>query len=497
MVGYIDYYYCFNYVDVEKEMNRDADNDLGLNTSAMSEQTNSDDISRLVPLRLSNEESANSSSNFIQSYTAVNESTKKSLQNGYATITKTYDRLKKQFLVFKVDSTTSDGEKSHILKGDQFDDKYQNENIKHKFLGKIDTDNVHKNYNYAVTQNRINLNNLNKIALVNVILPNANWNLYKFMKINVDLFSPAASVANPNIRDFRYSGYYIIADIEYIWNGKKMSQKLRLIKKELGKNIEEVQNSPPQKKKPEVKESNENPVGLTPSTPVPNSVYSVGTSYLVQDRNGKTYNLKVTSLLENGIEVTGTLTDSIIGSNPSLAGLGQFASVPGAPLQLTNEVVGSSASVSSETPFLAPPSEPEYIIEVAYTLKPGDQNYDATQIEKLSKITGTIKIKKTGPFKQAEGTLLGLPPAKVGENAFNGGLVPNPTGATGPNGELIDLILDLSTWNSTIGPLQSEKLATLPEATFVSQMIDRLKQEIINKYYIDPNKFMSFTTKLK
>jgi len=269
-----------------------------------------------------------------------------------------------------------------------------------------------------------------------------------------------------------------------------MSQKLRLIKKELGKNIEEVQNSPPQKKKPEVKESNENPVGLTPSTPVPNSVYSVGTSYLVQDKNGKTYNLKVTSLLENGIEVTGTLTDSIIGSNAS-----------NAPLQgnktLTNEVVGSSASVSSETPFLAPPSEPEYIIEVAYTLKPGDQNYDATQIEKLSKITGTIKIKKTGPFKQAEGTLLGLPPAKVGENAFNGGLVPNPAGATGPNGELIDLILDLSTWNSTIGPLQSEKLATLPEATFVSQMIDRLKQELGNKYYIDPNKFMSFTTKLK
>jgi len=359
MAGYIDYYYCFNYVDLEKEMNRDASNDLGINSSAMSEQSKSDESERLVSLRLTNEQSQNSSSNFIGSYTTLNESTKKSLQEGYATITKTYDRNTKSFLVFTVDSTTSDGSETYILKGSQYDDKYQKENIKHKFLGKIDTDNVHADYNYAVTQNRINLNNLNKIVL-NATLPNANWNLYKFMKIGVDLINPSSTLTNPSIRDHRYSGYYIIADIEYLWNGKSMSQKLRLVKKELGKTPEEVRNDPQQQKKPEIKENNINPVGTTVSTtPVPNSVYTVGQTYLVQDKSGKLYNLTVTSLLENGIEVTGTLKDSPIGMSSSTTGNLSVppAATPGgigvSRWSDTNENTGATPSIANsiDKPF--------------------------------------------------------------------------------------------------------------------------------------------------
>ena len=342
MVGYIDYYYCFNYVDVEKEWNRDASKDLGIDSSAMSEQSKSDEIERLVSLRLTNEQSQNSSSNFIGSYTTLNQSTKKSLQEGYATITKTYDRNTKSFLEFIIDSTTSDGTETHILKGAKNDDKYQKENVKHKFLGKIDTDNVHADYNYAVTQNRINLNNLNKIVL-NANLPNANWNLYKFMKIGVDLINPSSTITNPSIRDHRYSGYYIIADIEYLWNGKSMSQKLKLVKKELGKTPEEVRNDPPFQKKPEVKENNPNPGTTASVIPVPNSVYSIGQTYLVQDKNGKLYNLTVTSLLENGIEVTGTLKDSPIGMSSSTTS--NLSVVP------TN---GGTPSVAGMTPSVAP-----------------------------------------------------------------------------------------------------------------------------------------------
>lgn len=317
MAGYIDYYYCFNYVDIEKEMNRDASKDVGLDTSATSEQSNGDEVSRIVSLRLTTDKAQSSSSNFIGSYKTINESTKKSLQNGYATITKAYDRIKKQFLVFTVDSTTSDGTENIILKDSPTSDKYQNENIKHKFTGKIDTDNVHQNYNYAVTQNRINLNNLNKIVLM-ADLPSANWNLYKFQKIAVDILHDSPTPTNPNPRDFRYSGYYIIADIEYIWNGKKMSQKLRLVKKELGKTPEEIRNDPPQKKKEEVKENNPNPISGTSSfVPAPNSVYDVGQTYFVKDANGKYYNLTVTNILENGIEVTGILKESPIGMSQS------------------------------------------------------------------------------------------------------------------------------------------------------------------------------------
>jgi hypothetical protein len=351
MAGYIDYYYCFNYVDLEKEMNRDASNDLGLDSSAMAEQSKSDEIERLVSLRLTNEQSQNASSNFIGSYTTLNESTKKSLQEGYATITKTYDRNTKSFLVFTVDSTTSDGVESHILKGAEFDDKYQKENVKHKFLGKIDTDNVHANYNYAVTQNRINLNNLNKIVL-NATLPNANWNLYKFMKIAVDLVNPSSTPTNPSVRDFRYSGYYIIADIEYFWNGKSMSQKLRLVKKELGKTPDEIRNDPPPQKKPEVKENNTNPTGTASIVPAPNSVYNVGQTYLVQDKSGKLYNLTVTSLLENGIEVSGTLKESPIGlSSSTTSNTTALSNSTGTTQSTTTATTGGTPSAVLIKPF--------------------------------------------------------------------------------------------------------------------------------------------------
>lgn len=306
--GYIDYYYCFNYVDIEKEMNRDASGDVGINTSGLSEQTTPDESLRVIPLKLTTDDGQSSSCLYISKYEKINDSTKKSLKEGYATVTKFYDRIKKQFLVFTVDSTTSDGSKSIILKGSEKDDKYKNENIKHKFMGKLDTDNVHQDYNYAATQNRINLNNLNKIAL-KVTLPNANWNLYKFQKVDVNIINAASTIANPSIMDYRYSGYYIIADIEYFWSNRKMSQNLRLVRKELGKTPDEIKNDPPQKPKPEVKENNPNPVpGATSSVvPAPNSVYNVGQVYLVQDKQGNKYELTVTTISPNGIEIKGTL----------------------------------------------------------------------------------------------------------------------------------------------------------------------------------------------
>lgn len=303
--GYIDYYYCFNYVDIEKEMNRDASSDVGIDTSGLSEQSVKDETERISSLKLTTDDAQSASCFYIGKYEKINDSTKKSLKEGYATVTKFYDRIKKQFLVFTVDSTTSDGSKSIILKGAEKDEKYKNENIKHKFMGKLDTDNVHQDYNYAATQNRINLNNLNKIAL-KVTLPNANWNLYKFQKVDVNIVNATSTITNPSIIDWRYSGYYIIADIEYVWNGKKMSQNLRLIRKELGKTPEEIKNDPPQKPKPENKENNPNPVPST-ENPAPNSVYNVGQTYLVQDKQGNKYELTVTSLSPNGTEVKGTL----------------------------------------------------------------------------------------------------------------------------------------------------------------------------------------------
>jgi hypothetical protein len=58
----------------------------------------------------------------------------------------------------------------------------------------------------------------------------------------------------------------------------------------------------------------------------------VGQTYLVQDKSGKLYNLTVTSLLENGTEVTGTLTDSPIGmSSSTTSNLSSSTTISGTP----------------------------------------------------------------------------------------------------------------------------------------------------------------------
>jgi hypothetical protein len=320
MVGYIDYYYCFNYVDVEKEMNRDISKDVGIDTSGMSKASTSDESSRIQSMILSNDKSLKDSAFYFEKYTTKNDSTKKAIRNGLLTVTKAYDRISKSFLVFNVDSTTSDGSKTIPLKGAENDKTEFDTNIRTKYTGKIDTDNVHKNYNYAITQNRINLNDLNKIVL-EISMPNPNFNLYKFQKINVQITNPTTTPANTEEINFRYSGDYIILDITYLWMGGKLSQKVKLVRKEMGKKPDEMTDPKPLEKKKEVKEINENPVGATPSVVLPNSIYTPGESYVVKDKDGKKYIVTIKSLSEDGKEVLADVKQ-IDGADVTLQGPG-------------------------------------------------------------------------------------------------------------------------------------------------------------------------------
>jgi hypothetical protein len=310
MLGYIDYYYCFNYVDVEKEQSRNVTGDVVIDTGGTSKTASPQDQDRIIPLRLTNDQTFNSSSLFFEKYTTKNNSTKRSLEVGYLTRARYYDRVTKSFLVFDIDSSTSDGKSSLILKGKQGDADFFNENIVTKFLGKLDTDNMHKNYNYAYTQNRINLDNLTKIV-VDVTLSNANFCLYKYMKVTIDIINPSATPTEESI-NYRYSGEYIISSISYVYRRGSLKQELILVRSELGKNKKEMSDPNPVTKKPEEKQINENPVvpGTTASTPTvyPNSVYSIGEVYTVQDSStGVKYKLTVKKILENGTEVLGNL----------------------------------------------------------------------------------------------------------------------------------------------------------------------------------------------
>jgi hypothetical protein len=342
MGGYIDYYYCFNYVDIEKEMKRDISKDVGIDTAGMSKAGTSDELARIQTMILSNDKSLKESAFYFEDYTKKNDSTKKAVANGLLTVTKAYDRITKSFLVFNVDSTTSDGSKTIPLKGAENDKTEFDTNIRTKYTGKIDTDNVHKDYNYAITQNRINLNELNKIVL-EISMPNPNFNLYKFQKVNVQITNPTTTPTNPEEINFRYSGDYIILDINYLWMKGKLSQKVKLVRKEMGKKPEEMTDPKPLEKKKEVKEINENPVGATPSVVLPNSIYTPGESYVVKDKDGKKYIVTIKSLSVDGKEVLADVKQ-IDGADVSLQGPG--ATDPNGP-------GGSTTGTPSVTPGLS------------------------------------------------------------------------------------------------------------------------------------------------
>ena len=83
-----------------------------------------------------------------------------------------------------MDSQNADESKNITLKGAPGDANTMQENYRTKYSGKMDTENVHKNYYYSETQNQVNLDNMVRIS-VDLELPNANFNLYKFMKIKL------------------------------------------------------------------------------------------------------------------------------------------------------------------------------------------------------------------------------------------------------------------------------------------------------------------------
>ena len=309
MVGFIDYYYCFNYVDVEKEMKRDNKDDKCINTGGIPDDSTDD--TRIVPLQLSTDKAENTSNTFIVEKNFENNSTSLSLKEGYKTKTKYYDKTKKMFLIFDVDSTTSDESKSLILKGAKGDKEAFDNNITTTYAGKIDTDNVHKNYNYAITQNKINIDNLNKMVLT-VEVPNINFSLYLYQKVKVLIVNQEpATETNRETIQWRKSGDYIISEINFNWNGTSLKQELKLIRKELGKNPEEInEGSPPTAPKDVKDPKQENPA--PPSDPVvkvaPNSIYVVSDVYTVENSDGNRFLLTVTNVLANGTDITAKIS---------------------------------------------------------------------------------------------------------------------------------------------------------------------------------------------
>ena len=174
------------------------------------------------------------------------------------------------------------------------------------FGGRVDLSNVHKNYLYADVLNSRNLTDLSKIV-VTLEIPQCNFNLYKFQKIRIQFINEAPTIAEEDLNQKRISGEWMIVDIKFSWQatGSKGTtvQTVTAVRKELEKLPEEKTTTTTQTEEV-VKEGNQNE--LAPETP-PNSIYKVDEIYIVEDKDGRTYEFTVTEVLENGVEVKGWL----------------------------------------------------------------------------------------------------------------------------------------------------------------------------------------------
>lgn len=308
MLGYIDYYWCFNYVDIEKEWNRDVSNDVGVNSQGMSKlDKESGDGEKILDLILTNDPAFNNSNLFMSSISITNNSTHQSLTKGNLTKITYYDTFTKSILTFNIDALSTNDDKVMSLKGGATDtDDFKN-NFKTKYLGRFDSRNVHINYKYAEEQNKRNLQNLVNIV-ADVSLAQPNFNLYKYQKIRLNIINERQTVADPNFKDERHSGEWMIIDISFNWNGSRLMQNMKLVRKELNKKPEELNATTEPDKTVNNSEVNENPSDALENPP--NGVYAEGEVYTVRgSKDGKLYQLTIEKLSENGKEVVAKIKE--------------------------------------------------------------------------------------------------------------------------------------------------------------------------------------------
>lgn len=239
---YIDFYYHLCYVDIYSELERDNSNDVAIDTEIVAERKLDDkkestDDSKVSPLFLSSDKSFTNTNSFIQKFEILNNSTQVSVRKAYRMKTKFYDTINKMLLIFNIESQTSDGSKSIILKSTPNDDTFFKDNSQSVYLGKQDiinngVGNVHKNYHYASIQNRQNLDDITKLS-AKLYLPNNNFNLHIYQKVNI-IFIPQNPASADQLFFKRITGDWLITDIEFNYQDNSHYQVVTVIKRELG-----------------------------------------------------------------------------------------------------------------------------------------------------------------------------------------------------------------------------------------------------------------------
>jgi putative chitinase len=274
---YIDFYYNLCYVDVEKELTRNNELDKMIISDGKNEFTNNPEQDEdIVPLILSTDYSTKETNAFISEYVVTNKSTQISLNKAYLTKTKFYDSKSKELLIFDVDSITSQGDKTIIMKGKPGDENFFKNNISNIWVGKLDKfddeGNAHSNFNYSLIQNQINIDEISKIS-IDIKLPTPNFNVYILQKIYLALLKQKPGLTHTSLRYKRLVGNWLTTSISFVFDGSAFFQKITLIKRELEMDDyeKEASASGQSQRRNNTEDFQDNQNELSPNDEVPNN----------------------------------------------------------------------------------------------------------------------------------------------------------------------------------------------------------------------------------
>lgn len=258
LMGYIDFFYNFNFIDINKQISSDISTQVNVNDSTQL-GVGVENEPEPLPLILTNDDNKKTTNLFINKYTIINETTKINL-NGQRKAIRYYDVKTDIFHSNKIDSLKSDTGNEIILCGNDEDEdgNYLWENSISGGDYSKQSENVHPNYVYAKEQNLFNMDYLQKLKIA-IKMEKINYSLYRFQKVILELFNFAkldddekdgkksGQVGEHDSKLIqRLSGEWIIIGINFSFStADGNTQEVTLVKRDLTKEY----NFPYRKKK--------------------------------------------------------------------------------------------------------------------------------------------------------------------------------------------------------------------------------------------------------
>jgi len=240
LYGYIDIYYNFTFIDVEKLLKEDISKQMIIVQDGKNKF-------KEIPLILTNLGDRSSTELFINNFRILNSSTEVNLRYGYRQHLTEYNKSTDNINSFLLDTISDEDGNNIIMKGnkEEGDNLYDNM-IDGKYMGKIDIDNVHSKYFESELQNETNMKYMQKLKM-KISLDKINYGLHRFQKILIEIYNNEKVVKesempkdtdNSNDNDHKIihklSGEWLIIGMDIIFSNQSGNkQEITLIKREL------------------------------------------------------------------------------------------------------------------------------------------------------------------------------------------------------------------------------------------------------------------------